>query len=640
MLSNLLHNSIWICTIIFVMLFSNLALSQNVGVNTTTPDASAMLDVESTTSGMLVPRMTMVQRNAITLPATSLLIYQTDNTPGFYYNSGTSAAPVWVNIGAGAAGEWTDAGDYLYPNENTSAQVWEDNDYLGFYYSGDARYGGWFESTETSISNTGVVGICANTDGFGLGGKFVGGYTGVYASVWPTGSETYYGLYGQVSGGTGTNHGVYGLADGGGINFGVLGQVADPIGFGVAGVNSDAAGTGIYGIGNGTTGTYLTTGSGVAGSSSNVGVYGYGDATTYSFGVYGTSDATNGIGVVGIVTNTDGFGVNGRNLDADGTGVVGVGNGETANFLPNGSGGAFTGLDGALASATYGWGTGIIGVGNNLGTMTTLGNGSGVAGSSNSVGVYGHGDATLGTIGVYGLSDATSGAGVYGVGFYGLSGYTEASGGYGVYSNGDLGVSGSAYIISDLNVTGSKNFLIDNPENPENEILRHTCIESNEALVMYKGKIKLDNNGEATVEMPSYYTSLTKEDEAIVQITCVGRPFGIGYEWNNDFASFVVYGDAGKEISWLVIADRDDPYMQNYKVPVVIPKDGTFKGIEAGTYLDPESYGVSEKKGFNYNIKPKNLQSKTTDLNTSSSDYEKSRKTHSLEELPKPDKNK
>ena len=42
------------------------------------PDNSAMLDVKSTTKGLLIPRMTQTQRNAINAPATGLLIYQTD----------------------------------------------------------------------------------------------------------------------------------------------------------------------------------------------------------------------------------------------------------------------------------------------------------------------------------------------------------------------------------------------------------------------------------------------------------------------------------------------------------------------------------------------------------------------------------
>ena len=60
----------------------------NVGINTNTPDASAALDISSTTQGVLVPRMTKAQRDIIATPATGLLVYQTDNTPGFYFFNG------------------------------------------------------------------------------------------------------------------------------------------------------------------------------------------------------------------------------------------------------------------------------------------------------------------------------------------------------------------------------------------------------------------------------------------------------------------------------------------------------------------------------------------------------------------------
>lgn len=89
---------------IFLGLFfvgSSLAVNAQVGINSdnSAPDPSAILDVKSTTSGFLTPRMTKDERDAIANPATSLLIYQTDNTPGYYYNSGTPATPNWVRIG-------------------------------------------------------------------------------------------------------------------------------------------------------------------------------------------------------------------------------------------------------------------------------------------------------------------------------------------------------------------------------------------------------------------------------------------------------------------------------------------------------------------------------------------------------------
>ncbi len=54
------------------------------------PDNSAMLDVKSTTSGMLVPRMTAAQRTLIASPATGLCVYQTDAPIGVYYFDGTA----------------------------------------------------------------------------------------------------------------------------------------------------------------------------------------------------------------------------------------------------------------------------------------------------------------------------------------------------------------------------------------------------------------------------------------------------------------------------------------------------------------------------------------------------------------------
>jgi len=70
--------------ILFVGLFAWFgAQSQGVAINNdnSSPDASAMLDVKSTTKGMLAPRMTQAQRNSIASPANGLVIYQTDINP-------------------------------------------------------------------------------------------------------------------------------------------------------------------------------------------------------------------------------------------------------------------------------------------------------------------------------------------------------------------------------------------------------------------------------------------------------------------------------------------------------------------------------------------------------------------------------
>ncbi len=75
------------------------------------PDASAMLEVTSGTGnnkGLLMPRMTTAQRNAITSPATGLMIYNT-TTNEAQVNTGTPASPTWT--AATAAASWTTAGN-------------------------------------------------------------------------------------------------------------------------------------------------------------------------------------------------------------------------------------------------------------------------------------------------------------------------------------------------------------------------------------------------------------------------------------------------------------------------------------------------------------------------------------------------
>jgi hypothetical protein len=67
---------------------SDLINAQNVGIGTTTPSSSAMLDISSTDKGLLMPRMTAAQRTAIVSPAAGLQVYQTDGTKGFYYFDG------------------------------------------------------------------------------------------------------------------------------------------------------------------------------------------------------------------------------------------------------------------------------------------------------------------------------------------------------------------------------------------------------------------------------------------------------------------------------------------------------------------------------------------------------------------------
>lgn len=91
------------------------AQKDNVGIGTTKPDQSAVLDLNSQTKGFLTPRMTLQQRSAIQNPAKGLLVFQTDMLAGFYFYNGDEwkslNADTKSNSIAGTDGDWTMLGN-------------------------------------------------------------------------------------------------------------------------------------------------------------------------------------------------------------------------------------------------------------------------------------------------------------------------------------------------------------------------------------------------------------------------------------------------------------------------------------------------------------------------------------------------
>jgi len=103
--------------ILSMILLSNKSVCQ-VGIGTTSPNQSAALDVSNNSKGLLIPRMTSAQKGAISLPATGLIVYQTDGQTGFYYNSGTPGLPVWSFLFSSESAPWLANGNNIY-NTNT-----------------------------------------------------------------------------------------------------------------------------------------------------------------------------------------------------------------------------------------------------------------------------------------------------------------------------------------------------------------------------------------------------------------------------------------------------------------------------------------------------------------------------------------
>jgi hypothetical protein len=108
--------------ILFFLIVNAFHLNAQTGIGTTTPNASARLEVAATDKGFLLPRMTVAQRGLIPSPANGLLVYQTDGVVGFYVNTGTPAAPIWTRVGM----DWVRTGNdlsYTLGNVSTTGNL-------------------------------------------------------------------------------------------------------------------------------------------------------------------------------------------------------------------------------------------------------------------------------------------------------------------------------------------------------------------------------------------------------------------------------------------------------------------------------------------------------------------------------------
>ncbi len=84
-----------------------LVFSQSVGINTdgSQPNASAMLDIKNTSKGILIPRMSTAERNAIAAPAKGLLVFDNNTSSFWFYNGGA-----WAEFSTGNNG-WSLGGN-------------------------------------------------------------------------------------------------------------------------------------------------------------------------------------------------------------------------------------------------------------------------------------------------------------------------------------------------------------------------------------------------------------------------------------------------------------------------------------------------------------------------------------------------
>ena len=121
-------NKYFLSATIIAFLTINTATFAQVGIGTTNPDGSSMLDIQSTSKGVLIPRMLTSERTAISTPANGLLVYDT-TTNSFWFRDGST----WKEMVSG--GKLVDAdGDTKVEVEKTA-----DEDKIRFTTLGTER---------------------------------------------------------------------------------------------------------------------------------------------------------------------------------------------------------------------------------------------------------------------------------------------------------------------------------------------------------------------------------------------------------------------------------------------------------------------------------------------------------------------
>lgn len=119
----------------------NVMQAQSVGIGTAVPNSKALLDISSTTKGVLFPRMTTIQRFSITSPPVGLMVYDTDKNEMYHYDGSLWRAMLnseyWqrpitnrkritnsfdsIGIGTSAPTEWLDVDGNIRSRNNISA---------------------------------------------------------------------------------------------------------------------------------------------------------------------------------------------------------------------------------------------------------------------------------------------------------------------------------------------------------------------------------------------------------------------------------------------------------------------------------------------------------------------------------------
>ena len=432
-----------------------------------------------------------------------------------------------------------------------------------------------------SVEFTPLVSVINNNVGFGSGlqGSMANGY-GVRGI-----SSTLNGVAGLSA----SSDGVLGQSSSTGfITGGVKGFCSSCNG--VVGQSTDGRGV----LGTGPTGVYGQGDNSNSSSSGGHGMKGLGGGSQFGSGgtgveaIGGFSPIQGGKGLV--VTGGDSVRPNGGN-NTGGSGIVTSGGNATSTNLE----GDTIGGDGLVATG-----------GNTSGTLfggDFPGSGVNATGGKSSLGIGG--------VGVFATGGISRDAGGFvhggGVGIVATGGSGNPPGRAALF-RGDVDINGSLDISGpagggNLTVSGTKNFKIDHPLDPENKYLLHAAIESSEALNVYSGNIVTDAKGEAVVTLPEWFEALNRDLR--YQLTVIGvfaQAIVAGKVKQNRFT--IRTSTPSVEVSWQVTGVRSDAVMRNHPFKAEEHKPER----ERGSYLSPELFGKPEARGVEWARNPEVMQ--------------------------------
>ncbi len=128
-----------------ITLWSQIAIN----IDESNPDPSAMLDVKSTTSGFLIPRMSTAQKLAIPTPVAGLSVYDTDLNSYSFYNGSQ-----WTGFGAGSDLDWVISGYDMYSGVSGNVGIGNTNPETTLHIAGPGTSTrGQFSITDTDGSD-------------------------------------------------------------------------------------------------------------------------------------------------------------------------------------------------------------------------------------------------------------------------------------------------------------------------------------------------------------------------------------------------------------------------------------------------------------------------------------------------------